>query len=240
VCGLGSVRRNGVWAAVPVRELVPGDVLLLTIGCVIPADARVLECDVELSIDESSLTGESLPVAKNVDDELLSGSVLRQGEGQAVVERTGEHTFFGKTIVLLAGASGASHLYRTLTRISYLLSGIGAVLQVALLFVMVFRDGIWFGEALNMALAVMISVAPIGINVICTTTMAVGSRELTAAEAIVTRLSAIEELAGMGTHTHRDGECGSDRQAHCCKRIHQRTGIVAHTRMHAQTRDWLR
>ena len=136
---------------------MPTDVILLTIGIVIPADAEVIECDAgDLSLDESSLTGESLPVAKAVGDELLSGGILRQGEGMAVITRTGEHTFFGKTIVLLASTNETSHLYRILTRISYLLTGIGAVLEIVVLFVIIFRDQILFGEALNLCLAILI------------------------------------------------------------------------------------
>ena len=181
------------------RELVPGDVVLLTIGAVIPADAEVLQCDVELSIDESSLTGESLPVAKNVGDELLSGGVLRQGEGHALILRTGENTFFGKTLVLLTSVNSVGRLQRSLRKIGNVLSAVGAVLELVILFVIVFRDHNTFGEALVTALAIYVSIVPIGMSLVATTTMAIGARELTKQQAVVMRLSAIEELAGMGT-----------------------------------------
>ena len=196
------------------RELVPGDVILLTIGAVIPADAEVLQCDVELSIDESSLTGESLPVAKNVGDELLSGGVLRQGEGHALILRTGENTFFGKTLVLLTSVNSVGRLQRNLRKIGNVLSAVGAVLELVILFVIVFRDHNTFGEALVTALAIYVSIVPIGMSLVATTTMAIGARELTKQQAIVMRLSAIEELAGMGAR----------RRARC--RLCGRAGVL--------------
>jgi len=160
----------------------------------------VLECDVPLSLDESSLTGESMPVPKDRGDDLLSGSVIRQGEGTAVVLRTGEQTFFGKTVALLASVNQVGHLTRVLQTNVYVLTVVGAVLELVILFVVVFRDHLPFGETLVLVLAILIGVLPVTVPVVTTTTLAVGARELTAEKAIVMRLSAIEEIASMRAH----------------------------------------
>jgi len=172
----------------------------------------VLECDVPLSLDESSLTGESMPVPKDRGDDLLSGSVIRQGEGTAVVLRTGEKTFFGKTVALLASVNQVGHLTRVLQTNVYVLTVVGAVLELVILFVVVFRDHLPFGETLVLVLAILIGVLPVTVPVVTTTTLAVGARELTAEKAIVMRLSAIEEIASMrASHAPRSAHDAAAR-----------------------------
>jgi len=97
------VRRDGNWIAIPARELVPGDLMRIRIGDVIPADARLLEGDA-VQVDQSALTGESLPVARHTGDNVYSGSVLKQGESDALVYGTGQNTYFGKTAHLVQSA----------------------------------------------------------------------------------------------------------------------------------------
>ena len=95
-----NVKRDGKWATIPARELVPGDIIRLRIGSIIPADARLLEGD-PVQVDQSALTGESLPVEHKSGDAVYSGSILKQGEIDAVVYGTGENTFYGKTAQLV-------------------------------------------------------------------------------------------------------------------------------------------
>ena len=100
----------------PARELVPGDVILVKLGNIVPADAKAAKGDY-VSIDQSALTGESLPVDKKVGDVLYSGSIVRQGEMKAVVTATGMNTFFGKTARLVETAKARSHFQQAVLRI---------------------------------------------------------------------------------------------------------------------------
>ena len=96
------VKRDGAWVTAPARELVPGDVIRLRLGDIVPADARLLDGD-EIEVDQSALTGESLPATRAAGDAVFSGSIVRQGEIGALVYATGTHTYFGKTAELVAG-----------------------------------------------------------------------------------------------------------------------------------------
>ena len=89
-----NAKRDSQWQTVPAREPVPGDIIRIKIGDVLPADLRLLECD-PLTIDQAALTGESLPVTHGTGDLVYSGSVLKQGQAEAVVTSTGVNTFFG-------------------------------------------------------------------------------------------------------------------------------------------------
>lgn len=102
------VRRDGQWSEVAIRDLVPGDVIRVRLGDVVPADARLLD-DAELQVDQSALTGESLPVQRGLGDALLSGAVISRGEGDALVYATGASSFFGRTTALVKEAGTVSH-----------------------------------------------------------------------------------------------------------------------------------
>src|SRR5665647_599790 len=108
--------RDGVWVVVRTGELVPGDVIRLRLGDVVPADARMLE-DAHLEVDQSALTGESLPVSRDRGGVMYSGAVITRGEGDALVYATGADSFFGKTTALVAGAGTVSHLQKAVLRI---------------------------------------------------------------------------------------------------------------------------
>src|SRR5664280_2177686 len=110
------VKRDGKWVTPPARELVPGDVIRLRMGDIVPADARLLAGD-EVQVDQSALTGESLPVTDNPGDAVFSGSIIRQGEIGALVYATGEHTYFGKTAELVQGAATVSHFQQAVMKI---------------------------------------------------------------------------------------------------------------------------
>ena len=127
------VKRDGTWTTIEARELVPGDIVHVKLGDVLPADLTLLEGEY-LSVDQSALTGESLPVDKRVGDEVYSGSVARQGEMTGKVTATGMNTYFGKTAHLVETARTVSHFQRAVIRIGnfLILTTIGLVLVIAL------------------------------------------------------------------------------------------------------------
>ena len=110
------VKRDGKWITPPARELVPGDVIRLRLGDIVPADARLLDGD-EVSLDQSALTGESLPASRKSGDAVFSGSIVRRGEIGALVYATGGKTYFGKTAELVETAVTVSHFQKAVLRI---------------------------------------------------------------------------------------------------------------------------
>ena len=126
------VLRNGVWRVIPSRELVPGDRIRVRLGDIVPADIKLTDGDY-LLVDESALTGESLPVEKHVSDQAYSGSIAKQGEMDAIVTLTGEKTYFGKTAKLVEEAKTRSHFQKAVIEIGdYLI--IIAVALVSIVF----------------------------------------------------------------------------------------------------------
>jgi H+-transporting ATPase len=189
------VIRDGSWTTAPARELVPGDVIRLRLGDIVPADARLLDGD-EIEVDQSALTGESLPATCTTGDAVFSGSIVRQGEIGALVYATGTGTYFGKTAELVADAHTVSHFQRAVLKIgNYLI-----VLAVALVTIIVVT-AILRGDAilttLQFALVLTVAAIPVAMPTVLSVTMAVGARLLATKQAIVSRLVAIEELAGV-------------------------------------------
>jgi H+-transporting ATPase len=189
------VLRDGKWAGCPARELVPGDVIRLRLGDIVPADARLLEGD-PVEIDQSALTGESLPVTAKTGDAAYSGSILRQGETDALVYATGSDTYFGATARLVQQAHSVSHFQRAVLKIGNFLI-ILAVALVALIVVIAIFRGDPILTTLQFALVLLVAAIPVAMPTVLSVTMAVGARLLSKKKAIVTRLSAIEELAGV-------------------------------------------
>jgi H+-transporting ATPase len=189
------VERDGAWSAIRARELVPGDLIRLRIGDVIPADARLLECD-PLQIDQSALTGESLPVTRKSGEAVYSGSILKQGEADALVYATGQNTYFGKTAHLVETAHTVSHFQRAVLKIGDYLIVIALALVILILTVALFR-GDRMLTALQFALVLTVAAVPVAMPAVLSVTMAVGARTLARKQAIVTRLAAMEELAGI-------------------------------------------
>ncbi len=189
------VKRDGKWVTPPAKELVPGDVIRLRLGDIVPADARLLEGD-EVSVDQSALTGESLPATKKAGDAVFSGSILRRGEIGALVYATGTDTYFGKTAELVETALTVSHFQKAVLKIGdYLI--ILAVVLVSLIIAV----GIYRGEhlltLLQFALVLTVAAIPVAMPTVLSVTMAVGARLLAKKQAIVSKLVAIEELAGV-------------------------------------------
>ena len=189
------VLRDGKWATVPARELVPGDVVRIRLGDIAPADVKLLDGDY-LMMDESALTGESLPVEKHVLDTTFSGAIVRQGEMDAIVTTTGQNTYFGQTAKLVQEAKAVSHLQRAVTKIGYYLIVV-AVALVAIVFIASVLRGADLLSTAQFALILIIASVPVAMPAVLSVTMAVGAVELSKKEAIVTKLETIEEVAGM-------------------------------------------
>ncbi|MDD5657301.1 MAG: plasma-membrane proton-efflux P-type ATPase [Elusimicrobia bacterium] len=189
------VRRGGGWLAAPARELVPGDVIRVRMGDIIPADARLLEGD-PIEVDQSALTGESLPVERKTGEAVFSGSILRQGESLAVVYATGAATYFGKTAQLVREARTVSHFQRAVLKIGDFLILLALALVALILVVALFRGDPMI-TTLQFALVLTVAAIPVAMPTVLSVTMAVGARLLAAKEAIVSRLASVEELAGI-------------------------------------------
>lgn len=189
------VKRDGKWQQVPARELVPGDLIRIRLGDITPADARLLEGD-SIEVDQSALTGESLPVTRKANDSIYSGSIIRQGEIDALVYGTGANTFFGRTANLVQEAHTTSHFQKAVLKIGDFLIVVAVVLVVLILIVAMFR-GDAITTTLQFALVLSVAAIPVAMPTVLSVTMAVGARLLAQGETIVSRLASIEELAGM-------------------------------------------
>ena len=190
-----QVKRDGKWISPAVRELVPGDVIHLRLGDIVPADARLLEGD-PLEVDQSALTGESLPAERKAGEAVYSGSIIRQGEIDALVYGTGSNTYFGKTAQLVEEAHTVSHFQRAVLKIGNYLIILAVTLVIVIIAVALFR-GDRILTTLQFALVLTVAAIPVAMPTVLSVTMAVGARLLSKMEAIVTRLAAIEELAGV-------------------------------------------
>ncbi|MFH0916880.1 MAG: plasma-membrane proton-efflux P-type ATPase [bacterium] len=190
-----KLKRDGKWITSASRELVPGDVIRVRLGEIVPADARLLEGD-SVEVDQSALTGESLPATRKAGEVVFSGSIIRQGEIDAMVYATGAHTYFGKTAQLVQEARTVSHFQRAVLKIGNYLIILAVALVVVIIAVGLFRhDPIL--TTLQFALVLTVAAIPVAMPTVLSVTMAVGARLLAKKEAIVTRLAAIEELAGV-------------------------------------------
>ena len=189
------VKRDGKWVNPAARELVPGDVIRLRMGDIVPADARLLEGD-PVEVDQSALTGESLPVTRKSGEAVFSGSIIRQGEIGAMVYGTGANTYFGKTAQLVQEAHTVSHFQKAVLKIGNYLIILAVVLVALIITVAIFR-GDPILTTLQFALVLTVAAIPVAMPTVLSVTMAVGARLLARKEAIVSRLVAIEELAGV-------------------------------------------
>ena len=189
------IKRDGEWKNIPARELVPGDLVRLRIGDIIPADAKLLEGD-PVQVDQSALTGESLPVECKSGDVVFSSSILKQGEIDAIVYATGQSTYYGKTAELVKSAQTRSHLQRAIIKIADYLLIIAAVLAVLIIGVAVSRHDPVL-QVLQFVLVLTIAAVPVAMPAVLSVAMALGAKILTAKQAIVTKLAAVEEVAGI-------------------------------------------
>ncbi len=189
------VRREGKWKNIPARELVPGDIIRLRLGDIIPADAKLLDGD-PIEVDQSALTGESLPVERNPENDVYSGSIVNQGEIDAIVYATGANTYFGKTAQMVEGAKTTSHFQQAVLKIGDYLIVIAVALVVLILITALFRHESML-TTLRFALVLTVAAIPVAMPTVLSVTMAVGAKLLASKQAIVRRLASIEELAGV-------------------------------------------
>ncbi|OEU78546.1 MAG: plasma-membrane proton-efflux P-type ATPase [Desulfobacterales bacterium C00003060] len=187
--------RGGKWQEVGAADLVPGDIVRLRLGDIIPADVKLLEGDY-ISIDQAALTGESLPVNKKAGDIAYSGSVAKQGEMVALVTGTGVNTFFGRTAKLVGEAGAVSHFQKAVMRIGDFLIFVAVGLSIILIAVELYR-GEPALELVQFVLILVIASIPVAMPAVLSMTMALGALSLSKEKAIVSRLQAIEEMAGI-------------------------------------------
>ncbi|KAI8955875.1 plasma-membrane proton-e [Xylaria longipes] len=191
------VLRNGNLQEIEAPEVVPGDILQVEEGTIIPADGRIVTDDAFLQVDQSALTGESLAVDKHKNDQCFASSAVKRGEAFMVVTATGDNTFVGRAAALVSQASGGSGHF------TEVLNGIGTILLVLVIATLLV---VWVSsfyrsnpivDILAFTLAITIVGVPVGLPAVVTTTMAVGAAYLAKKKAIVQKLSAIESLAGV-------------------------------------------
>jgi H+-transporting ATPase len=188
-----TVKRDGVWQHLDASLVVPGDLVLLATGSAIPADCRVNHGCIE--VDQSALTGESLAVSMFKGDAGKMGSTVVRGEVEGTVEYTGVSTYFGRTASLLQGDNEPSNLQSMLMDIMIVLVVVSLTLcSVVYLHLVQITSVV---EALSFTVVLVVASIPLAIEIVTTTTLAIGSKELSHHGAIVTRLSAIEDMAGM-------------------------------------------
>jgi H+-transporting ATPase len=205
-------KRDGVWSKLEARLLVPGDVVSIKLGAIVAADCELLEGEVE--VDESALTGESLPVRRARGDRVKSGSVVRKGETTAVVRLTGSKTYLGEAIALVGASSTSkrrrcavgcnllpnqtqSHMARVLFRVANWLIGIAIIGVAFLFFWLVFASRLPVLNVVALCLVLVVAALPVAIEVVSTAVLAVGARQLAKNNCVVTRLAAVEELAAV-------------------------------------------
>lgn len=189
------VLRDGTWLVLDAAELVPGDIIRIRLGDVVPADARLIEGDY-LSVDQSALTGESLPVTKRAGEDVFSGTIVKQGEVLAEVTATGKNTRFGKTAGLVEQAKTVSHFQNAVLSIGDYLIYVSLVLVAIMVMVQLYRHAPWL-DLVQFALILTVASIPVAMPAVLSMTMAVGAMDLSKKKAIVTRLESIEEMASM-------------------------------------------
>ena len=189
------VLRDGKWVELPSRETVPGDIIRVHLGDIIPADIKLIK-GAYITVDESALTGESLPVDKSVEDIAYSGSIVQKGEMLGLVLSTGMSTYFGKAAELIAGVTPKSHLEEAVVKIGdYLI--VLDLLMVSFIFIAgLFRHQSFF-DILGFSLVLTIASIPVAQPAVLSVTMTVGAMALAKKKAIVSKLTSIEEMAGM-------------------------------------------
>ena len=192
-----SVKRDGQFQTIEAKNLVPGDRVNLKLGDIVPADSK-LGGGKPLEIDQAALTGESLPVTRSEGDTVFMGSIVRRGELEAIVCFTGSRTFFGRAAEMVNRAAGEQQgrFQKVMFQNMIVLLSLSIVL-CTVIYIKLFESGLTAFDALSTTIVILIACIPIAMQVVSTTVMAVGGRDLAEKKAILARLSAIEELAGM-------------------------------------------
>ncbi len=193
------VLRDGAYITMPASELVPGDIVKIIIGDIVPADLEILETK-EIQTDQSTITGESLPVVKGIGDTLYASSVIQMGNAVARVTGTGLNTYIGKSASLVSRAAEEteSHFQKAIFGIGRFLMVAATVLIVIVSFILIHR-GDTVLETVRFALVLAVASIPVALPAVLSVTMALGARILAKKKAIVSHFATIEELAGVDT-----------------------------------------
>jgi H+-transporting ATPase len=190
------VLREGRWTVIPARELVPGDIIRLRSGDFVPADIKIIEG--ELEVDQSTLTGESLPVERKALDVIYSASIIRKGESNGIAVSTGARTKFGKMTQLVQIARPKLHTEIIITKIVKIFL-IMVVSLIGIIFLVSSLKGIPVLQILPLALALLISAVPIALPAMFTLSMTLGAKKLVEKGVLVTKLSASENASTMNS-----------------------------------------
>ncbi len=199
---LARVLRDGKWQMVEAKTLVPGDIVSVKLGNIIPADLKLFSGEY-LSVDQSSLTGESLPVTKRVNDLAFSGTIAKTGEMIGIVTETGMNSFFGQTAKLVGTAETRSHFQKAVIKIGDLLIFSTLAICAIILIVSLYRLEIEhtvqesIGQIVIFILVLVVAGIPIALPTVLSVSMAIGANQLAKMKAIVSKLTAVEALANM-------------------------------------------
>jgi len=189
-----KVLRDGSWRIIDVREIVPGDIVLLEIGDIVPTDGVLFEGSVE--VDQSMLTGESLPVEKNTGDKLFAGSAVRRGRGKIVVTATGSRTYFGRTAELVKIARPRSHQQEVMLQITKYMMLLGvAVMITSIIYALVMNVTNEVVKLLVLSISILMGAVPVALPAVLSIMQAVAAIEIARRGVLVTRLDAIEDAS---------------------------------------------
>ncbi|MGC9132993.1 MAG: plasma-membrane proton-efflux P-type ATPase [Nanopusillaceae archaeon] len=195
------VLREGKWKLIESGDLVPGDIIRLRAGDISPADCIIISDDI-LNVDQSILTGESLTVDKKKGEVIYSGSIIKRGEANCIVYRTGRNTYFGKTVELVSTARPKLHIEEITMKV------VTALLIIVLIFggITIFLSYLYnpsldflLSYVIPLVISLLLFAVPVALPAMLTVSMAVGSYEMARNGALITRLSAIEDAASMTT-----------------------------------------
>ena len=188
------VKRDGTWSVIPARELVPGDLIRVRAGDILPADMKIVGGNV--NVDQSILTGESTTVEKSGGESVYSGSIVKRGESTGIVDATGTRTYFGKTVELVDLAKPKLHMEELTVRIARRVAMI-VIVSLVIAFVYALLTGFQFAVLLPLAVVLLVSAVPVAMPTMLTLNMVLGSSLLAKNGVLVTRLSASEDAAVM-------------------------------------------
>ncbi len=191
-----NVMRDGEWSDIDAAELVCGDIISIKLGGIVPADCQILQGEY-LEVDQSALTGESMPVTKKCGDALYSGSIAKKGSIKAVVNATGLNTYFGKTAKLVGKAGAKSHLSEQLSQIGNFLIIGALILSSILVCVELFVYNMTPLEVIRIVLVLLVATIPVAMPAVISVTIALGALVLSRMKAIVSKLNSIEALASV-------------------------------------------
>ncbi|MGC9079386.1 MAG: plasma-membrane proton-efflux P-type ATPase [Nanopusillaceae archaeon] len=195
------VLREGKWGLIEAKYLVPGDIIRLRAGDITPADCIIISDDV-LNVDQSMLTGESSIIDKKKGEVVYSGSIIKKGEANCIVYRTGKNTYFGKTIELVSIARPKLHIEEiTMKVVLSLLIFVSVFAAITLILSYLYNPSLDFllSYVIPLIISLLFSAIPVALPAMLTVSMAIGSREMAKKGIIITKLSAIEDAASMTT-----------------------------------------